>query len=83
MFLKVNAALTTAISLAGTILIYYAAVKSGVSVSEYYAFNVAYGMIAGAFTALAGITLTAAQIRPTRIALPSHEKKLLPSNRKA
>ena len=64
MFLKVNAVFTTAISLAGTIIIYYAAVKSGVSVSEYYAFNVAYGMISGAFTALAGIALTAAQIKP-------------------
>ena len=64
MFLKVNAVFTTAISLAGTILIYYLAIKSGVSVSEYYAFNVAYGMVSGAFTALAGIALTASQIKP-------------------
>ncbi|MBR5091562.1 MAG: ATP-binding cassette domain-containing protein, partial [Ruminiclostridium sp.] len=64
MFIKVNAVFTTAISLIGTIIIYYAAVKSGVSVSEYYAFNVAYGMVAGAFTSLAGITLSAAQIKP-------------------
>ena len=63
-FLKVNTALTLAITLAGTIVIYYAAAKSGVSVSEYYAFSVAYGMISGAFTTLAGITLTAAQISP-------------------
>ena len=64
MFLKVNAVFTTAISLVGTIIIYYAAVKSGVSVSEYYAFNVAYGMVSGAFTALAGVALSAAQIKP-------------------
>lgn len=64
MFLKVNAVFTTAISLIGTIIIYYSAVKSGVSVSEYYAFNVAYGMVSGAFTALAGIALTAARIKP-------------------
>ena len=63
-FLKVNTALTLAITLAGTIAIYYSAAKSGVSVSEYYAFHVAYGMISGAFTTLAGITLTAAQIGP-------------------
>ena len=63
-FLKVNAVLTMAITLAGTIAIYYSAVKSGMSVSEYYAFNVAYGMISGAFTALAGVALTAAQIKP-------------------
>ncbi|MBQ9384141.1 MAG: NHLP bacteriocin export ABC transporter permease/ATPase subunit [Ruminiclostridium sp.] len=64
MFLKVNAVFTTAISLVGTIIIYYAAVRSGVSVSEYYAFNVAYGMVSGAFSALAGIALTAAQVKP-------------------
>ena len=45
MFLKVNSVFTTAISLIGTIIIYYNTVKSGVSVSEYYAFNVAYGMV--------------------------------------
>ena len=63
-FLKVNTALTLAITLAGTIAIYYTAAKSGVSVSEYYAFNVAYGMISGAFATLAGIALAAAQIGP-------------------
>ena len=63
-FLKVNTALTLAITLAGTIAIYYFAAKSGVSVAEYYAFNVAYGMVSGAFTTLAGIALTAAQIVP-------------------
>ncbi len=63
-FLKVNTALTLAITLVGTIAIYCSAARSGVSVSEYYAFNVAYGMISGAFTALAGVALTAAQIAP-------------------
>ncbi|MBR4721042.1 MAG: NHLP bacteriocin export ABC transporter permease/ATPase subunit [Clostridia bacterium] len=63
-FIKVNTAITLAVTLVGTIVIYYAAAKSGVSVSEYYAFNVAYGMVSGAFTTLAGITLTAAQIGP-------------------
>lgn len=63
-FLKVNSVLTLAITLVGTIAIYYAAAKNGVSVSEYYAFTVAYGMVSGAFTTLAGITLQAAQIGP-------------------
>ena len=63
-FLKVNTVLTLAITLIGTIVIYYSAVKSGVSVAEYYAFYVAYGMLSGAFTALAGVALTAAQIKP-------------------
>ena len=64
MFLKVNSVFTTAISLIGTVIIYYLAVMSKVSVSEYYAFNVSYGMVSGAFTALAGIALTAAKIKP-------------------
>lgn len=63
-FLKVNTALTLAVTLAGTIAIYFSAARSGVSVSEYYAFNAAYGMISGAFTLLAGVALTSAQIEP-------------------
>ena len=63
-FIKVNPALTVAVTLAGLIMIYYAAIRSGVSVSDYYAFNAAYGMVSAAFTALAGIALTAAQIKP-------------------
>ena len=64
MLLKVNTVLTTAISLIGTIVIYFAAVSNGVSVAEYYAFNTAYGMVSGAFISLAGIALSAAQIKP-------------------
>lgn len=64
MLLKVNTVLTTAISLIGTIVIYFAAVQNGVSVAEYYAFNTAYGMVSGAFISLAGIALSAAQIKP-------------------
>ncbi len=60
--LKVNTTLTLAVTLAGTIAIYYTAAKSGVTVSEYYAFNASYGMISGAFTMLANVALKAAQI---------------------
>lgn len=64
MFLKINNVLSSAISLAGTIMMYWIAVSSGVSVADYYAFNTAYGMVSGAFISLAGIALTAAQIKP-------------------
>ena len=57
--------LSTIISLLGTELMYVIAVKSGVSVSEYYAFNAAYGMVSGAFSALASIVLTISSIKPT------------------
>ena len=64
MFLKVAPVLTTAISLVGTMVLYAAAIKSGVSVAEYYAFNSAYGMVNAAFMALAGIAAGVAQIKP-------------------
>ncbi len=63
-FIKINGVISTAISLAGTLVMYGAAVKSGVSVADYYAFNTAYGMVSGAFMSLAGIALSAAQIKP-------------------
>lgn len=64
LFLKINTVLLTAISLCGTIIMYYSAAKSGVSVADYYAFNTAYGMVSGAFCSLAGIALSMAQLRP-------------------
>ena len=64
MFLKINTVISSAISLVGTLVMYYFAVSSGVSVADYYAFNTAYGMVSGAFMSLAGIALTVAQIKP-------------------
>ena len=63
-FLKLNGVITTAISLAGTIVLYYLAVRSGVESSEYFAFSAAYGRVMGAFSALAGIAISVASIRP-------------------
>ena len=62
--LKLSGVITTAVSLIGTMALYYAAVRSGVSISEYYAFNSAYGAVSGAFLALAGAAGSVAQIRP-------------------
>ena len=53
-----------AISLIGMLVMYWAAIKSGVTVAEYYAFNTAYGMTSGAFLSLAGIASTIASIKP-------------------
>ncbi len=64
MFLKVSSVIILAISLLGTMILYASAVKGGVSVAEYYAFNAAYGMVNSAFIALAGIAAGIAQIRP-------------------
>ena len=64
LFIKLNSLLTLAITLSGTILLYYLAVKTGVSESQYYAFNAAYGRVLGAFTALSGIAVSVASIKP-------------------
>ena len=64
LLLQANAAISTAISLTGTIVMYYFSLKSGISVSEYYAFNSAYGMMSGAFLSLAGIASIVAQLKP-------------------
>ena len=63
-FIELNSVISLAISLVGTIVMYVLAVESGISVADYYAFSTAYGMVSGAFMSLAGIALTAAQIKP-------------------
>ena len=64
LFLKINGVISTAISLLSTIVMYFLAVESGTSQSSYFAFMSAYGMVMGAFTAMSGIALSAAQIKP-------------------
>ena len=64
LFLKINGVISSAIFITGTIIMYNAAITTGVSVPEYYAFNTAYGMVSGAFMSLFGIALTAANIKP-------------------
>lgn len=59
-----NGVISSAISLIGTLVMYYFAVAGNVSVADYTAFNAAYGMFSGALMSVAGIGLTAAQIKP-------------------
>lgn len=63
--LKFNAAITSAISLIGVIVIYFFAAKSGVSTADYMAFNTAYGMLSAAFAGLGALTLTLSNFKPT------------------
>lgn len=63
-FIKYSSVISTAISMTGSIVMYYFAAVSQVSVADYYAFNTAYGMVSGAFLSLASIATTAATIRP-------------------
>lgn len=64
LFLKLNGVINLMISLAGNLAIYYFAVMSSVTVADYYAFNSAYGMVTGAFMGMAGMALSAANIKP-------------------
>ena len=64
LFLKIGKAIPLAISLAGTIMIYSSAVRSGVSTAEYYAFSAAYGMVAAALTAFADMAENIALFGP-------------------
>ena len=64
LFIKVNGVISTAITLVSNIVLYFLAVKSNIGQSSYFAFNVSYGMLMGAFMSVSGIALTAAQIQP-------------------
>ena len=64
LFLKLNTAISFFISMAGTIALFYIAVKADIDPSSYIAFNAAYGMVMGAFTSLSDVALSAAQIKP-------------------
>lgn len=63
-FIKLNSVLNMAVSLTGTLVIYYGAVKTQLSIADYYAFNTAYGMVSGAFMTLARLALSIAQLKP-------------------
>lgn len=64
-FLKLNGTITAAVSLIGTMVLYYCAIASSISVDDYYAFNAAFGIVSGAFMSVAGIADSIASIRPT------------------
>lgn len=63
-FIKINDVITTAITLISNIVLYFLAVSSGVTQSDYFAFNVAFGAVTGAFSSLAAIALSVGRIKP-------------------
>ncbi len=64
MFLKSSSVISTAIGLVGTLLIYRAAIATGISYEEYFAFNTAYGMVFSSFMGIVSIAANLAGIRP-------------------
>ena len=65
LILKIKTVICTAITLVGGIWIYYTAVKSNVSVPDYYAFTSAYAIASGAFLNFASIATAIAEIKPS------------------
>ena len=62
--LRLNSVITAGISLAGTVVLYYLAVRTGVAEHQYYAFSAAYGRVVGAFSALTGVAASLTAARP-------------------
>lgn len=62
--LKVSSVITQGIGLGGTIILYMLALGSNVTVSDFMSFNVAYGVVMGAFSSLAATALVFARIKP-------------------
>ena len=62
--IRLASVFTTAISMIGTGVMYFVAVRTRVSVADYYAFNAAYAYISSAFSSLAAVALSAASIKP-------------------
>ena len=64
-FLRISGTVSLAVSLAGTLILYAAAIKNHVSVADYYAFSTAYGMVSAAFMSAVSIAASVANIKPT------------------
>lgn len=64
MFLKLNRAINASITLCGTIALYYLAIKTGVRAANFYSFTIVYGYVFEAFSQMAKVSLSLAEIRP-------------------
>ena len=64
MLVKIQKAVSPAVALFGTLLIYWVSVKNAITVANYVAFNVAYGMVSTAILSLVATVSTVAMIKP-------------------
>ncbi|MBR6173148.1 MAG: ATP-binding cassette domain-containing protein [Eubacterium sp.] len=64
LIMRLSGVISLAITLIGTIAIYGSSVASGISVSQYMAFNSAFGILLVAFQQLGGVAGTIAGIKP-------------------
>lgn len=61
---RMGPVIASAVSMAGTVVLFAIAGASKVSVSDYMAFNVSYGMVSGMIMSLTGIAVTVSGIKP-------------------
>lgn len=64
MFLRVHTAISGALSMGGSLVLFYFAGKTNVSISNFIAFIVAYGGVSAAVMQLSSVVLTMANIKP-------------------
>ncbi|MDR1364168.1 MAG: ATP-binding cassette domain-containing protein [Oscillospiraceae bacterium] len=64
MFLKISGVINTAIAAFGSIMLYWIATKSKVSIANYMAFNISYAAVSGAVMSLSDAALQIAGLRP-------------------
>lgn len=64
LILKISTALTGLCAIAGTGLIYYFTIKNNISLSDFIAFNSAFGMVSVAIVSFAGILPSFTQLTP-------------------
>lgn len=62
--IKYGTVIGTAIGTVGMVVLFLSAGLSNLSVSDYMAFSVSYGMVAGALASFSGLTVTFSQIKP-------------------
>ncbi len=63
--IKMSGPLSQAITLIGAVVMYYMALKGGISGAVYLAFNASYGFVSGAFTGLIGVAAAVAGVKPS------------------
>lgn len=64
-FVRLSSTVSLAISLLGTLILYVIAIRSNLSVENYYAFTSSFALVSSTFTSLAALTSTVAEIKPS------------------
>ncbi len=64
LFVKLSGTLSLAVSLFGTLVLYYLSIKNGISVENYYAFTSSYALVASSLSSIVALTSTFAEIKP-------------------